>query len=147
MQYRKLRIAWSVAWGILCLLLLVPWVQSYQWRHEVFGIPFPKSTLAIVSMKGTFELHTFPATANDMFGDRMDSFGDAMYGFSNVPSTVGPTGVRSLPSAIIPHWTTVILCTVFGAAPWVPTRFSLRTLLIAMTVVAAILGAVVCAVN
>jgi hypothetical protein len=33
MKYRKLRIAWSVGSGILCLLRLVLWVRSY-WRDE-----------------------------------------------------------------------------------------------------------------
>jgi hypothetical protein len=29
MKYRKLRIAWSVACGVLCLLLVVLWVRSH----------------------------------------------------------------------------------------------------------------------
>jgi hypothetical protein len=29
MRYRKLRIAWSVAWGVLAVLLLTLWVRSY----------------------------------------------------------------------------------------------------------------------
>src|SRR5688572_24972679 len=29
MRFRKLRIAWSVAWGIACLLLIVLWMRSY----------------------------------------------------------------------------------------------------------------------
>ena len=30
MRFRKLRIAWSVAWGVACLLLIVLWVRSYR---------------------------------------------------------------------------------------------------------------------
>ena len=29
MRFRKLRIAWSVAWGVLAVLLCVLWVRSY----------------------------------------------------------------------------------------------------------------------
>ena len=29
MKYRKLRIAWSVGWGIVAVLLVVLWVRSY----------------------------------------------------------------------------------------------------------------------
>ena len=29
MRFRKLRIAWSVACGIACVLLIVLWVRSY----------------------------------------------------------------------------------------------------------------------
>src|SRR6478609_7250090 len=31
MRFRKLRIAWSVAWGLACVLLIVLWVRSYWW--------------------------------------------------------------------------------------------------------------------
>ena len=41
MRFRKLRIAWSVAWGIVCVLFIVLWVWSYwhnvrllQYHHE-----------------------------------------------------------------------------------------------------------------
>src|SRR6478672_8285240 len=33
MRFRKLRIAWSVACGIACVLLIVLWVRSY-WRFN-----------------------------------------------------------------------------------------------------------------
>jgi hypothetical protein len=29
MRFRKLRIAWSVAWAVACVLLIVLWVWSY----------------------------------------------------------------------------------------------------------------------
>jgi hypothetical protein len=37
MKYRKLRIAWSVAWGILCLLLIVLIVRSYSKKEYIFN--------------------------------------------------------------------------------------------------------------
>jgi hypothetical protein len=30
MKHRKLRIAWSVAWGIAAVLLIVLWARTYQ---------------------------------------------------------------------------------------------------------------------
>src|SRR5690349_20538275 len=33
MKYRKLRITWSVMWGLVCALLIVFWVRSY-WRFD-----------------------------------------------------------------------------------------------------------------
>ena len=41
MRFRKLRIAWSVVWGIACVLLIVLWVRSY-WQvdilwHNLYG--------------------------------------------------------------------------------------------------------------
>ena len=35
MKYRKLRIAWSVAWGVVAVLLCVLWVRSYWWADDV----------------------------------------------------------------------------------------------------------------
>ena len=29
MRFRKLRIAWSVAWGVLCMMLIALWGWSY----------------------------------------------------------------------------------------------------------------------
>jgi hypothetical protein len=31
MRFRKLRIAWSVFWGLNGVLLIVLWVRSYWW--------------------------------------------------------------------------------------------------------------------
>src|SRR5689334_2853665 len=35
MRYRKLRIAWSVVWGLLALAVFVLWVRSYWWQDCV----------------------------------------------------------------------------------------------------------------
>ena len=37
MKHRKLRIAWSVAWGIVAVLLVALWVRSYRW-HDLLII-------------------------------------------------------------------------------------------------------------
>jgi hypothetical protein len=29
MRFRKLRLAWSVGWGLACVLLIVLWVRTY----------------------------------------------------------------------------------------------------------------------
>ncbi len=34
MKHRKLRIAWSVAWGIAAVLLIVLWAHSYAWHQD-----------------------------------------------------------------------------------------------------------------
>ena len=38
MNYRKLRIAWSVVFGVVAVLLIVLWVRSYWWV-EMIGAP------------------------------------------------------------------------------------------------------------
>src|SRR2546423_33436 len=47
---------------------------------------------------------------------------------------------------IVPHWFPVLLLATFAVAPWyrrIPHQFSLRTLLIATTLVAVVLGLLV----
>src|SRR5262245_65176378 len=38
MRFRKLRIAWSVGWGLVAVLLVVLWVRSY-WRIDMYATP------------------------------------------------------------------------------------------------------------
>ena len=45
--------------------------------------------------------------------------------------------------AVIPYWSAALLTGTLTAAPWIPRRFSLRTLLIATTLVAMVLGLIV----
>jgi hypothetical protein len=35
MRFRKLRIAWSVGYGLACVLLIVLWVRSYFWTDQI----------------------------------------------------------------------------------------------------------------
>ena len=48
---RGLRIAWSVWWGILFVLLIVLWVRSY-WRMDIVAILSPRERLMAVSNYG-----------------------------------------------------------------------------------------------
>jgi hypothetical protein len=43
----------------------------------------------------------------------------------------------------VPHWLLVVTSGLMAAMPWLPWRFSLRTLLIATTLVAVVLGLIV----
>jgi hypothetical protein len=137
MNYRKLRIAWSVGWGILCLLLIVLWVRSH-WKWD--ALSFPQG--GISSMAGStviglgegwggtdWRIHTY----------ELDSSDDPIRGFAWI-NDGGPAGRIPGTMIIMPHWFLVSLFLVFAAAPWLRYRFSLRTLLIAATVVAVLLG-------
>ena len=42
-----------------------------------------------------------------------------------------------------PYWFAILICGAFAAAPWLPYRFSLGTLLIATTLVAVVVGLIV----
>jgi hypothetical protein len=54
MKFRKLRIAWSVACGILCLLLIVLWVRSY-WSSDLYLYWFAIFMIAALAAVPWFE--------------------------------------------------------------------------------------------
>jgi hypothetical protein len=54
MKYRKLRIAWSVAWGVVAVLLVVLWVRSY-WVCDN-PVRSGKPSYGIVSLRGVLAI-------------------------------------------------------------------------------------------
>jgi hypothetical protein len=143
MKFRKLRIAWSVVCGPLCLLFVALWVCSY-WGHvggEVLVTPTYRyevwtenGTLIVLQRRRTFI--SFEATLaypETMFSDvsTKKRLGVGRY-VSDYFSAVG-----------LSYWLLILTTVLVGAAPWARWRFSLRTLLIYMTLVAVGLGAIV----
>src|SRR5262245_21096640 len=62
MRFRKLRIAWSVVWGIACLLVIVLWVKSYWW---VSGIETPfGNPIYIEVQNGQFLFNWYDENSN-----------------------------------------------------------------------------------
>src|SRR4051812_25759238 len=180
MRFRKLRIAWSVFWGLACVLLIVLWVRSY-WRCEFLVIPGTnwQKDVKISSAGGHLGIcmwrgpewwklvkftrvvfvpgfgYTIPGEAGYYDGEGKP-IGVHQYELIRFPH------VESLPFSTIsgqdansplfsfgrhllgvPHWFCVIAFTSIAATPWIRWRFSLRTLLIATTLVAVMLGLVV----
>ena len=153
MKYRKLRIAWSIACGILCLLLIALWVRSYWWVTNIQVLSIAGRNYQLVLGRGTADLYSvrvsaFPAGmwASDFshyYYTDLDYAGqdEPQFDFAANEFTPGDITVRA------PYWFSVVLTSMIAASPWLPCRFSLRTLLIGTTVVAVILGAVVYTVN
>lgn len=142
MKYRKLRIAWSVAFGIVCLLLIVMWVRSYSRDDFVSG---PVSNLRFFDLnshKGRVAIAWVRMPGFNMqwrvysFQSGLEKMSSAWWHFRfDKPS-------RSWEIAV-PYWFNVALAAAVTALPWLRWRFSLRTLLVAMTLAAVGLGAIV----
>jgi hypothetical protein len=161
MKYRKLRIAWSVMSGIAFLLLVVLWVRSYTlWdslkftvlgavRLEFFslnGYFFVSAQRDVSALQEKWEARTYhlrnlyyegPLAATADEGATLWIKGDKPWsgGFN---FRLGD-GLDIDTRCIFP----VGLIAITIGAPWMRFRFSLRTLLIAMTLVAIALGAIV----
>jgi hypothetical protein len=149
MKFRKLRIAWSVVCGVACLLMIVLWIGSYGENHRSFRV----ANIGWRSEQGVLMWYSPFALIDD--GTHMNRYvRDDTFLESQPPVTLewnvsflglnffGPGSVWILE---VPYWLTVLPTVVLAAAPWFPWSkgFSLRTLLIATTLVAVVLGLVV----
>jgi hypothetical protein len=161
MRYRKLRIAWSVGMGLVFALLIVLWARSYsfidQYWHHVQA-----EWLLVQSREGQVLICFTPASE---IPDDLEWWGGRtieIWG-SSAPASEQPFFEKwfkpfhevapykdQYPSLLVPHWFLVALFAIFAIAPHAPwkwriqeMRFSLRTLLIATTLVAVVLGLIV----
>lgn len=145
MKYRKLRIAWSVAWGVLAVLLCALWVRSLFYS-DVISAPLPKGRgFLIDSCKSHLELQTYDSlslpwhlTTNNLKeaeakGYQLPTFKGLGVGYYPRPKYAMYT---------VPYWFVVLTMMAMTAVPWSASfkRFSLRTLLIATTLIAMGLG-------
>ena len=151
MRFRKLRIAWSVFWGLACVLLIVLWVRSF-WRMDWVQLRYSDTHyLQLLSHTSRIAI-THGTVRDDMEGlQRLESASPAVQEF---PHYLGsnwwgfqrdPIGQYDL--AVFPFWFVTLLAATLCVASWPPWawHFSLRTLLIATTLVAVVVGLIVAA--
>jgi hypothetical protein len=150
MKHRNFRITWSVAWGVVAVLLCVLWVRSYWQGYSVWytnrnyvvnGVALAPGSVVIEHLQldvGFDELgwhfQSKSADQNAVRGWKWER------GLAMDQREVERLGFLTVS---MPTW---FLCGLFlsvAAVPWHPFRFSLRTLLIATTLVAVALGFIV----
>lgn len=150
MRFRKLRIAWSVGWGIACVLLIVLWVRSFS-ALDSLHVPYrPNAWIHVQSFDGriiVFDgtrrplrpvpwIGSVPANRHNL----SQALSYAIIGNSSMSAAFSVTNRL----AVIPHWIVIVFLIAIGGLAWLPTyRFSLRTLLITTTLVAVVLGLIV----
>jgi hypothetical protein len=139
MKLRKLRLAWSVACGIACVLLIVLWVRSYWWMEQLSG-PLSRTRILVVgSIEGGLLVQVPFHDWGYIWKVRSNSLksgGRSSFRFGSE--------FRRIPEGFcLPHWSLVVLYATLAAVPWLRWRFSLRTLLIATTAIAVVLGLIV----
>jgi hypothetical protein len=157
---RYLRIAVTALSLTVCVLLVALWVRSYRWRdcayiritdgaaqHTYYDASSNRGGVTILAATYPTPL---PTTGYRLKGMGRHSAGRWPNGpmtpqFSRMGFAAFRDGVRMLRYLTVPHW---FLVSIFGGltvGPWIrhlPWRFSLRTLLIATTLVAVVLGIV-----
>jgi hypothetical protein len=143
-RFRKLRIASSAACGIFCSLLILLWVRSY-WQCDRFDMQWGNAShvLGAVSRRGLLAIGEGHATTplEERFAISSTSVRAAAELETNAIGFRGRRfGVGNW-FLTMPYWFPALLLVVAAALPW--KHFSLRTLLIAVTLVAAILRIIV----
>jgi hypothetical protein len=150
------------------LLLIVLWMMSYVRLDQVLG-PFSTSEyIGCTSARGELRIGKsndpelgrlfknrpahrgfplsagsrghgpfFPASVPDSFDGKLITWPRL-----NLNLGVRPPGITH-DELIVPYWLPVALTAALASAPWVRWRFSLRTLLIATSLLALLLGLVV----
>ena len=173
MKFRKLRIAWSVACGVSCVLLIVLWVRSYFSKDIVlanlWGRNFQANStggrLSFAAMSRPMKLgpREWLITSKPLATESQQQ--QVPRGPSRPSSKIGRNTLQQQPPIRtptisvtasqtpsltvyglgMPYWTWLLLPATAAAIPWIGRlrRFSLRTLLIATTLIAVMLGAIV----
>jgi hypothetical protein len=140
----------SAVSGVLCVLLIVLWVRSYWWFDQA-SLPYPSNqSVLLFSCQGRFGschqeigLHQFLLT-HAKVEQVVISADDS----GQTPTAWWPQVLRWKSGEVevhIPFWMPTLTLATLCAIPWVHFKrtFSLRTLLIATTLIAVVLGMVV----
>jgi hypothetical protein len=150
MPRRLLNIA-SIVCLVLCVALMGMWVRSYFWLDDFKFKPFGASSIGVASSSDRIAIGTMSAALNPNEG---------LINFTHTPisdwrsdlakidqrfSTIAGFGLvhdNNVFVFMVPYWFAVLIAGALSIAYWprVKYRFSLRTLFIATTFLAVVLG-------
>ena len=122
---RYLRITWTVICGIACVLLIALWVRSLRQTELLYENHFNFGTTSITSNAGTIQFKSSKTTY------RGGLHGGVVLNMSNWN---------------VQYFVLLVIFVMLGVLPWtrhLKWHFSLRTLLIATTLIAVLLGLIV----
>src|SRR6188472_3642662 len=140
MKYRKLRIAWSIGWGIACLLMIALWARSYWWFDTVYYVQSSLDYLEFGSVAGLVFVEDDDAsremgnvgpapTQTSWFARRA---ADEPIEMPRLKLLFREFGNFSRPDYAVPYWFLALSPAALIAVPWFSYCYSLRTLLIGM---------------
>ena len=149
MRFRKLRIAWTVFWGLLAVLLIGLWVRSFYFGDVILWSVTKWNGLQFTSTQGGLTVQHCSLDGAGHHGGMVFAnwlwYTSPVGGFGGDMQTILGFNLRHLPYYVaFPYWVPVAMCMGLAATPFLIGKprlhFSLRTLLIATTLVAAVLG-------
>jgi hypothetical protein len=152
---RHWRIAFSALCGLAAVLFALLWVRSCSISDDLV-IPLPGSwSVGVGTGPGSCGMGISTQSPNRFEWNTIDvdvlrpvvpaeylKYYTGIWGCFDYVDTISPL-------VIVPDWFLIGVAIALSAAPWIrwPNRFSLRTLLVATTLVAAVLGLIVWSIN
>lgn len=141
MRFRKLRVAWSMAWGVTAVLLGLLCVRSYWWMDVVER----------TSSTSSVEFRSNGGSTYIFYDRRTPTLPppparNAKWEFKSfLAAPIWQPILEAQSSIQFPGWLTVLVAGLVAAVPWIrwSTRFSLRALLVVTTLVAIGLATIV----
>jgi hypothetical protein len=157
MKYRKLRITWSAACGITCVVLIALWMRSLD-TYDDWRRCDGNTLLNIQSYRGELGIGRWPFAHSIPWRKTVSTFDEPaprLWSPMKDQAPLSYVGIRwqTMPPMnlfAIRYWSPVLLSTALTVLPWLPSlrllrwQFSLRTLLIVMSIIAAGLGLIMC---
>jgi hypothetical protein len=144
---RYLRIAFSATCLIACVLLIALWVRSYKSEEWLQGHLIGDQNFVLTSVTGHVNLSTmYMAHGRLIWIIRSRSKESPAGQLSPIWPRDSQFGLKRESDhfdVVAPHWFAVLSFFALATFPWLRWRFSLRTLLIAITAVAVVLGLIV----
>lgn len=125
----------SVAFAMVAAVLVALWVRSF-WRVDMVsrsGV----SLLVFSSINGNLRVYYEPTTR---FRQSSSKWGlESITATGRVPRSLFRND-RNARSVFIPYWCPVVVAAAGAYLPYVKARFSLRTMFLATTLVAMVMG-------
>ena len=142
---RYLRIAVSVLSLVACMLLIALWARSNTWADSVSGGFIPQRAFSVWSERGVIRFTYIHTPSQIQWRFRTAVAYLSRSGFSRYYYFWPPPQITYHVQAAVPYGLPVILTGILAAVFGIrrPFQFSLRTLLIAMTIIAVWLGLIV----
>jgi hypothetical protein len=150
---KYLRIAVTAVCLTACVLLVGLWVRSYYSNDILFGPDFTSGISGFGSVQGGASF--FKSSRRPLPGEQWRIHSDvigkdgsndqwALWPEYEIGYGFGALKRPAFKVFVIPHWFLILLFAFVAGLPWIPSRFTLRTILIATTLIAILLGLIVC---
>jgi hypothetical protein len=143
MKYRKLRIAWSVAWGVAAVILIILWIRT-RYAIDMGGGTIGSFQIGFMSRSGGlgFVFGSSPTPLNWSFSTMRPQ--EVPFQYKTIIGVIEYATESNSFRVRFPYWLLLACSMATATISWLSLkRFSLRTLLITTTLVAVGLRVIV----